>query len=99
MLQRAIRASHRAKWEAHKRGKRYPATAALYELHAELHPDGGGNVDSTKRLVIIGTQEDNFLCELDAKQHNGEPLSDFEQKFLLQQRRRHFRRLRRHGKT
>jgi hypothetical protein len=59
-----------------------PGTNALYTLHAEEHPDGGGNPESTKRLIIRARQEDNFLTELGAKQHNGEPLTAFEQDIL-----------------
>jgi hypothetical protein len=48
-------------------------------------------LSTTKWLVRIGQQESNFFDELDAKRHNQEPLSDFEQKILRKLRLRWLR--------
>jgi len=82
------------KWGFRDAGNdRDPAARALKALHAELHPDGGGHIETTRRLCIRGRGEDNFFSELSAKRHNREPLTDFEQQILeklsLSWRRRH----------
>lgn len=72
----------------HRQNKRSPGKQALDALHAEEHPDGGGSVSTTRRLVQRGYQDDNFIAELDAARHNGEALSEFQEAFLRQHRRR-----------
>ena len=74
--------------ELRKKGARFPAKAALEALHAEMHPDGKGDIASTKRLAIIGQHEDNFISEIDVKRYNGEPLSDFEREIFRSLKRR-----------
>ena len=68
---------------------------ALDMLHAEEHPNGGGSIETTRRLVVQGRHDDIFICELSAKRDNREPLSDFEKSVLRKIARRNLRLLRR----
>ena len=67
---------------------------ALDMLHAEEHPNGGGSLETTRRLVVQGRHDDIFICEVSAKRDNREPLSDFEQSVLRKIARRNRRLLR-----
>jgi hypothetical protein len=92
-----IRLAHRyaeLKWQFHE--MRSPGKRAYSLLHTEEHPDGGGSITTTKRLVIAGGHDDNFLADLDAKRHNREPLSKEEQLILRKWSRRWARWARRH---
>lgn len=71
------------------------AQIALDLLHAEEHPNGGGSIETTRRLVVQGRHDDIFICEVSAKRDNREPLSDFEQSVLRKIARRNMRLLRR----
>lgn len=64
----------------HKKLK--PAYEALRALHADEHPNGGGSIETTKRLVVQGRHDDIFLSELAVKRHNREPLTEAERSFL-----------------
>jgi hypothetical protein len=73
-----------------RKGTPKPASKALSQLHGELGRKI--KVGSIKRSVTIGAQWDNFIADLYAKRHNGEPLTEFEEDFLDQQGRRSLRR-------
>ena len=53
------------KYEFLKAGRSKPGLEALLTLHAEEHPDGSGNFESTKRLCITGRCESILLAEND----------------------------------
>jgi hypothetical protein len=55
------------KYEFTKAGVRDPAAKALDALHAELHPDGGGDPESTRRSVMTGRGETDAFMQLDAE--------------------------------
>lgn len=53
------------KFEFAKAGSSKPGHDALLKLHAEEHPDGRGDIESTRRLCLRGRCEDILLGEDD----------------------------------